>query len=64
MRLTIIAVLLLLTTSRRGFGGASATSKLMFYKPLMILHITHSITIMTYGCTNFRQFLVEGASRI
>ena len=30
------------------------------YKPLMIFNITHSITIMTDGCTNFRKFLVEG----
>jgi fumarate hydratase class II len=30
------------------------------YKPLMIHNITHSITIMTDGCTNFRKFLVEG----
>jgi fumarate hydratase, class II len=27
---------------------------------LMIYNITHSITIMTDGCTNFRKFLVEG----
>src|SRR5262249_57712369 len=25
-----------------------------------IFNITHSITIMTDGCTNFRKFLVEG----
>jgi Fumarase C C-terminus len=30
------------------------------YKPLMIFNITHSITILTDGCTNFRKFLVEG----
>jgi fumarate hydratase class II len=30
------------------------------YKPLMIFNITHSITIMTDSCTNFRKFLVEG----
>ena len=30
------------------------------YKPLMIFNITHSITIMTDGCTNFRKFLIEG----
>jgi fumarate hydratase class II len=27
----------------------------------MIFNITHSITIMTDGCINFRKFLVEGA---
>src|SRR3979411_1151581 len=30
------------------------------YKPLIIFNVTHSITIMTDGCTNFRKFLVEG----
>jgi len=30
------------------------------YKPLMIFNITHSITILTDGCTNFRKFLIEG----
>jgi fumarate hydratase class II len=30
------------------------------YKPLMIFNLTHSITLMTDGCTNFRRFLVEG----
>ena len=30
------------------------------YKPLIIYNIAHSITLMTDGCTNFRQFLVEG----
>jgi len=30
------------------------------YKPLIIFNITHSITIMSDGCVNFRKFLVEG----
>jgi fumarate hydratase class II len=30
------------------------------YKPLIIFNVTHSITIMTDSCTNFRKFLVEG----
>jgi fumarate hydratase, class II len=30
------------------------------YKPLMIFNITHSITILSDGCVNFRKFLVEG----
>jgi len=30
------------------------------YKPLIIFNITHSTTIMTDGCVNFRKFLVEG----
>jgi fumarate hydratase, class II len=30
------------------------------YKPLIIANVTHSITIMTDGCSNFCKFLVEG----
>src|SRR5262252_8818508 len=30
------------------------------YKPLIIFNLTHSITILTGGCINFRKFLIEG----
>ena len=30
------------------------------FKPLIIYNVTHSITLMTDGCANFRKFLVEG----
>jgi fumarate hydratase class II len=30
------------------------------YKPVIIYNITHSITLMTDGCTNFSKFLVKG----
>src|SRR5262249_19264201 len=43
-----------------GFGGAGWYLEMNVYKPLMIFNITHSITILTDGCTNFRKFLVEG----
>jgi fumarate hydratase class II len=43
-----------------GFGGASGYLEMNVYKPLMIFNITHSIAILTDGCTNFRKFLVEG----
>ena len=43
-----------------GFGGAGGYLEMNVYKPLMIYNITHSITLMTDGCTNFRKFLVEG----
>ena len=29
------------------------------YKPLMIYNITHSITLMTDSCTNFRRALED-----
>ena len=43
-----------------GIGGASGYLEMNVYKPLNIFDITHSITIMTDSCTNFRKFLVEG----
>src|SRR6195256_1396538 len=43
-----------------GFGGASGYLEMNVYKPLMIANITHSITLITDGCTNFRKFLIEG----
>src|SRR5215469_16419693 len=43
-----------------GFGGASGYLEMNVYKPLMIFNITHSITILSDGCVNFRTFLVEG----
>jgi fumarate hydratase class II len=43
-----------------GIGGASGYVEMNVYKPLIIFGITHSITIMTDSCTNFRRFLVEG----
>ena len=43
-----------------GFAGAGGYLEMNVYKPLIIFNITHSITIMTDGCTNFSEFLVEG----
>jgi fumarate hydratase, class II len=58
--LTMIAVQVMGNDVAVGFGGASGYLEMNVYKPLMIYNITHSITIMTDGCTNFRKFLVEG----
>jgi fumarate hydratase class II len=58
--LTMIAVQVMANDVAVGFGGASGYLEMNVYKPLMIFNITHSITIMTDGCTNFRKFLVEG----
>jgi fumarate hydratase, class II len=58
--LTMIAVQVMANDVAVGFGGASGYLEMNVYKPLMIHNITHSITIMTDGCTNFRKFLVEG----
>jgi fumarate hydratase, class II len=58
--LAMIAVQVMANDVAVGFGGASGYLEMNVYKPLMIFNITHSITIMTDGCTNFRKFLVEG----
>src|SRR5438046_43518 len=58
--LTMIAVQVMGNDVAVGFGGASGYLEMNVYKPLIIFNITHSITIMADGCTNFRKFLVEG----
>ena len=58
--LTMIAVQVMGNDVAVGFGGAGGYLEMNVYKPLMIFNITHSITIMTDGCTNFRKFLIEG----
>ena len=58
--LTMIAVQVMANDVAVGFGGAGGYLEMNVYKPLMIYNVTHSITIMTDGCINFRKFLVEG----
>jgi fumarate hydratase class II len=59
--LTMIAVQVMAEDVAVAFGGAGGYLEMNVYKPLIIFNVTHSITIMTDGCTNFRKFLVEGA---
>src|SRR6202453_1186905 len=58
--LTMIAVQVMANDVVMGFGGAGGYLEMNVYKPLIVFNITHSITIMTDGCTNFRKFLVQG----
>src|SRR4030088_1314366 len=58
--LTMIAVQVMANDVAVGFGGAGGYLEMNVYKPLMIFNVTHSITILSDGCTNFRKFLVEG----
>jgi fumarate hydratase, class II len=58
--LTMLAVQVMANDVAVGFGGASGYLEMNVYKPLMIFNLTHSITLMTDGCTNFRRFLIEG----
>jgi fumarate hydratase class II len=58
--LTMVAVQVMANDTAVGFGGAGGYLEMNVYKPLMIFNVTHSITILTDSCTNFRRFLVEG----
>ena len=58
--LTMVAVQVMANDVAVGFGGAGGYLEMNVYKPLIIFNITHSITILTDGCTNFNKFLVEG----
>jgi len=58
--LTMIAVQVMGNDAATGFGGAGGYLEMNVYKPVIIYNITHSITLITDGCTNFRKFLVEG----
>jgi fumarate hydratase class II len=58
--LTMLAVQVMANDVAIGFGGAGGYLEMNVYKPLIIFNLTHSITLMTDGCTNFRRFLIEG----
>jgi fumarate hydratase class II len=58
--LTMIAVQVMANDVAVGFGGAGGYLEMNVYKPLIIFNVTHSITIITDGCTNFRKYLIEG----
>jgi fumarate hydratase, class II len=58
--LTMVAVQVMANDVAVGFGGAAGYLEMNVYKPLMIFNITHSLALLSDGCTNFRRFLVEG----
>jgi fumarate hydratase, class II len=58
--LTMIAVQVMANDVAVGFGGSGGYLEMNVYKPLIIFNITHSITILSDGCTNFTKFLIEG----
>ena len=58
--LTMLSVQVMANDVAVGFGGAGGYLEMNVYKPLIIFNVTHSITIVTDGCMNFRKFLVEG----
>jgi fumarate hydratase class II len=58
--LTMIAVQVMANDVAVGFGGAGGYLEMNVYKPLIIFNLTHSITLMSDGCTNFRKYLIAG----
>src|SRR4030088_1401647 len=58
--LTMIAIQVMGNDATTGLGGGSGYLEMNVYKPVIIYNITHSITLMTDGCTNFSKFLVKG----
>ncbi len=58
--LTMIAAQVMANDVAVGLGGAGGYLEMNVYKPLIIFNLTHSLTLLTDGCTNFRRFLVEG----
>jgi fumarate hydratase, class II len=58
--LAMVAVQVMANDVAVGFGGAGGYLEMNVYKPLIIFNITHSTTIMTDSCVNFRKFLIEG----
>ena len=58
--LTMIAVQVMANDVAVGFGGAGGYLEMNVYKPLIIFNVTHSIALLSDGCTNFRKYLVEG----
>ena len=58
--MTMVAIQVMGNDATTGFGGAGGYLEMNVYKPVIIYNLTHSITLMTDTCTNFRKFLVEG----
>lgn len=58
--LAMIAAQVMANDVAVGLGGAGGYLEMNVYKPLLIFNITHSITILSDGSTNFRKFLIEG----
>jgi fumarate hydratase class II len=58
--LAMIAVQVMANDVGVGFGGAGGYLEMNVYKPLIIYNVTHSITVLADGCTNFRRYLIEG----
>src|SRR5882757_8793233 len=60
--LTMIAAQVMANDVAVGFGGAGGFLEMNVYKPLIIFNLMNSIVLLADGCTNFRKFMIEGAT--
>jgi fumarate hydratase class II len=60
--LTMLSAQVMANDVAVGIGGSAGHLEMNVYKPLIIYNLTHSITLLTDGCANFRKFLVEGTT--
>lgn len=58
--LPMVAIQVMANDVAVGLGGAGGYLEMNVYKPLIIVNVAQSISILTDSCTNFRKFLVEG----
>jgi fumarate hydratase class II len=60
--LTMVAAQVMANDVAVGFGGAGGFLEMNVYKPLIIFNLMNSIVLLADGCTNFRKFMIEGAT--
>jgi fumarate hydratase class II len=58
--LTMVCVQVLGNDATIGIAGSQGNFELNVFKPVMIFNFLHSVDLLGDGCTNFRQFAVEG----
>ncbi len=58
--LALLAVQVMANDVAVAVGGAGGYLEMNVYKPLLIFNIAKSVRLMTDGCVNFQEFLVEG----
>ncbi|MAR05519.1 MAG: fumarate hydratase, class II [Cyanobium sp. NAT70] len=58
--LAMLSVQVMANDQAVAFGGCSGYLEMNVYKPLMIFNISKSIRLLTDGCHNFKEFLIDG----
>ena len=58
--MTMVCVQVLGNDATIGIAGSQGNFELNVFKPVMIFNFLHSVDLLGDGCTNFRQFAIEG----